>query len=82
MLGGNLGLQNFFVNNWTRTVSKPGSGAPLNKLGLAFSIDVNVYNNGAVASIGSGALINQDPAYQTSKQSVAVAAETYVDFAF
>src|SRR5262249_1497215 len=79
LLSGNLGLQNFFVNNWTRTVSKPGSGAPLNKLGLAFSIDVNVYDNEAVASIGSGALINQDLAYQKPKQSVTVAAETYVD---
>src|SRR5262249_16293163 len=78
-LSGNLGVQTFLVNNWTRTVSKPGGGAPKNSVGLAFTLDVNVYDNSAQATIGSGARINQDPTYQTPAQSVAVAAETYVD---
>jgi hypothetical protein len=79
LLGGNLGLQNFFVNNWTRTVSKPGSGMPKNELGVALSLDVNIYDNVADAQIGAGAHINQTPAYQTAKQTVTVASETYVD---
>src|SRR4030095_2966963 len=29
-LSGNLGLQSLFINNWTRSVSKPGGGAPKN----------------------------------------------------
>ncbi len=78
-LSGNLGLQSFFVNNWTRTVSAPSGAAPLNAVGGALTLDVNVYQNSAVARIGSGARINQDPVYQTLKQSVAVAAETAID---
>src|SRR5262249_29178221 len=69
----------FLVNNWTRTVSKPTSGQPMNKIGVAGSIDVNIYNNTAVATIGAGARINQNPLFQTPAQSVDVAAETYID---
>src|SRR5262249_20254253 len=50
-LSGNLGLQTFLVNNWTRTVSAPGGGAPLNEVGGALTLAVNVYDNGAVARI-------------------------------
>jgi hypothetical protein len=64
-LSGNLGLKTFLVNNWTRTVSKPGGGAPMNTVGGALTLSVNVYDNSAVATIGSGAKINQNPVYQT-----------------
>jgi hypothetical protein len=78
-LGGTLGLQTFLVNNDTRTSSGPAGAAAQNGIGVALSLSVNLYTNTAVATIGSGARINQDPAYQTPTQSVDVAAETSID---
>lgn len=76
-LSGNLGLQSYLVNNYTATSSGSAGGQPQNKLGIALSLAVNVYDNSAVATIGSGAKINQNPAYQTPTQSVAIGADDH-----
>ncbi len=56
-----------------------GASEAQSQLGVAGSFSVNVFENHATATIGSGASINQGSAYQTSTQSVTVSATSSVD---
>jgi hypothetical protein len=71
-LDGKLGLNSFLINSWARSVVKSPDG----KVSIAGSVDYTSYDNDSEASIGAGASINQDPAYQDAGQAIQVSANT------
>jgi hypothetical protein len=66
-------LRSELVNNWAMAASTAQNEA---KLTLAGSVNYVAYDNHSTATIGAGALINQDAQYRTASQSVTVDAET------
>ena len=70
-LDGKLGLTRI-MNLWAATKAR----APQSKLTVTGSVAYANFANRSEAVIGSGALINQDPDYQTAGQFVAVKAST------
>jgi hypothetical protein len=66
-------LQSELVNNWSMAASTAQNEA---KLALAGSVSYIGYDNTSTATIGAGAVINQDPLYRNAAQSVTVDAQT------
>ncbi len=70
-LDGKLGLTRI-MNTWVATKAQ----APDATFVFTGSVGVVFYDNSSLAVIGAGALINQDPLYQSADQSVMVDAAT------
>jgi hypothetical protein len=73
LLDGTLGVASNLLNTWVMAGAKTSDGPAT---AYALSIAVNTYFNTSNAVIKSGAQINQDPTYQTAKQSLTVGATT------
>ncbi len=74
-MNGNLGVQNGLFTNWAQSAGYGTSNT------VAGSVDLVRMDNTTTATIGAGALVNQDPEYRpapgsTDKQDVTVDAET------
>ncbi len=89
-LDGTLGFASDFLNTWSIAGGKaadiqepdPKKPGQFKTQGTASSLSgslaINVFQNTSNAIIESGAKINQNPAYQTSTQSVSVTATTTI----
>ena len=76
LLDGTLGVASNLLNTWTMAGSKALQGQAT---AWALSIGVNTYINNSNATIDSGAKINQNTIYQSSKQSLTVSASTSME---
>ncbi|MCY2964011.1 MAG: hypothetical protein NT069_10270, partial [Planctomycetota bacterium] len=72
---GTLGFQSFLVNNWADAAAT----ASQDTIALAGSFNWITYTNNNQARIDSGALINQNPDFQSGLQGVSVTATTSVE---
>ena len=88
-LDGTLGFASDFLNTWSIAGAKAADISETDpKTGkqkvqgtassLSGSLAINIFQNTSNATIESGAKINQDPAYQTSTQSVTITATTTI----
>ena len=84
LLGGDLGLGDNLYNGLVTTLAGDPGSADADKAVVGLGLDLQFFTNEATARIGGGALVNQDPAYQTATQAVSVTATnaaTLVDVA-
>ena len=75
ILNGKLGINDQLINNWADS----GIKASESKVSISVSLALTIFNNSSLATIGSGALINQDSAYQDASQGVTVDASLNYD---
>ena len=75
IINGKLGIDDQLINNWADS----GVKAATSEVSLSGSIDFLSFNNDNEARIDAGALINQDPLYQSSTQTVSVTSSTTYD---
>jgi hypothetical protein len=66
------GLTSLLINSFARSVAKNPNGT----VSVSGSVDYTSYDDDSEATIGAGAMINQNPTYQSAAQSVAVDSTT------
>ena len=76
LLDGDLGLGSNLFNGQVSTLAGDPGSADADQAAIGLGLDLQFFTNEATARVGGNALVNQDPAYQTTTQSVAVTAAT------